>query len=356
VADLRLEDLHVRHPGAPVDALAGVHLEVPDGARLVLVGASGSGKTTVLRAVAGLAPLTAGRVVIGGRDVTGLPPGERDVALVQQEAALQPHLDVRRNLGSALRWRQVARAEEDRRVTAEARAFRLTRLLRRRPPTLSTGERHEVALARSLVRRCSVLLLDEPFARVDANRRAALRRELLAVQAGYAVTTLLTTNDPVTAHAFGDLAAVLEAGHLLQAGSPAAVAAAPSTSTVAELLVVPPINLLPGTVTRHGGRTVVRAGPVQVTTPRALEPGPVTVGVSPRDLELGGDGEPATVRRRVVLGPDIELEVAAPGGAPVRVLAPRGAPAVGATVRLRVHPGALHLFDPGTGRARAHGV
>lgn len=356
MADLRLEDVGVRHAGAGRDTLVGIHLAVSSGARVVLLGGSGSGKTTVLRAIAGLTPVSSGRVLIGGRDVTHLLPGERDVALVQQEAALQPHLDVRRNLGSGLRWRQVPRDEEARRVTAEARAFRLTRVLGRRPPTLSTGERHEVALARSLVRRCSVLLLDEPLARLDANRRASLRRELVAVQTGYGVTTVLTTNDPVTAHAFGDLAAVLDRGRLVQAGAPAAIAAAPATTAVAALIVVPAINLVAGAVERRGSHRLVRAGPVTLRTSRSVPAGPVTVGVSPRHLEVGGDGPAATVRRRVVLGPEVELHVATDDGPSVRVTADRDAPATGSTVRLRVRPGTLHLFDPVTGLAVAHGL
>jgi multiple sugar transport system ATP-binding protein len=356
VASLRLEDLYVRHPGAAVDVLAGIDLEVPDGTRLVLAGASGSGKTTVLRAIAGLAPVTFGRVVLDGHDVTRSLPGERDVALVQQEDTLQPHLDVRRNLGSALRWRRVPRDEEDRRVTAEARAFQLTRLLGRRPPALSVGERHEVALARSLVRRCSVLLLDEPLGRVDQGRRAALRRELLAVQTGYGVTTVLTTNDPVTAHALGELVAVLEDGRLLQVGTPAELSTEPSSTAVAELLSVPTLNLLPGTIERQDRGHVLRAGPLRVRTRLDLASGPVTVGVSPHDLAIGGDGPSGVVQRRVLLGPELELTVAGEDGTLVRVTADRDAPAVGATVRLRVQPGHLHLFDPHSGRARSHGV
>jgi multiple sugar transport system ATP-binding protein len=355
VAELRLEDLHVRYPDAVEDALAGIDLVLPDGARLVLAGASGSGKTTLLRAVGGLAPVTGGRVLLDGRDVTHLAPGARDVVFAPQEAALQPHLDVRRNLGTPLRWRGVPADEEDRRVVAEARAWRLTQLLPRRPRTLATGERQEVALAKSLVRRGNVLLLDEPLARVDAHRRTTLRRELLGVQSGYGVTTVLTSNDPVTAHAFGELVAVLDRGRVVQVGPPAEVAAAPATSIVAELLAIPPLNLLSGWVERtDAGPCEVRAGPLRIRT-AGLPEGPVTVGVSPRDVTLGGAGTPVTVLRRVLLGPAIELTVVGPDGAPLRVHAHRDAPAEGATIHVSALPRHVHLFDAVTGAALVHG-
>ncbi|WP_052667670.1 ABC transporter ATP-binding protein [Nitriliruptor alkaliphilus] len=356
MAELALEGVHVRHPGADDDTLHGVDLHVPNGGRLVLIGGSGSGKTTVLRAVAGTVPVTAGRILLRGTDVTHLPPADRDVALVDQEGTLHPHLDVRRNLGFALRLRKVPREEEDVRVRAEARVFGLTDLLGRRPTTLATGERHEVALARSLVRRGSVLLLDEPFARVDAHRREELRRELLRVQEGYGVTSLLATNDPLTAYAFGQQVAVLHAGQVVQAGPPTVIAAEPATTTVATTFVLPPLNLLPGDV-RGGarGRQLV-AGPLRIDVRRELPPGPVTVGIGPTHLELAGDGPPVPVLRRVVLGADVELTVGRPGEATLQVVAGRDAPPVGAHVALRVRPADVHLFDLVTGRAVAHGL
>jgi multiple sugar transport system ATP-binding protein len=356
LAELRLEDVRVRHPGADLDALAAVDLEVEDGRRLVLLGGSGSGKTTLLRAVAGLVPVTTGRVLIGDRDVTRLPPGERDVALVHQEGVLQPHLDVRRNLGFSLRMRRVPRDEERRRVDAEAGAFGLMDLLGRRPSTLATGQRHEVALARTLVRRCAVLLLDEPFARVDAHRAATLRRELRRVQEGYGVTTLLSANDPVTAHALGDRIAVLDGGRLLQTGPPQDVAATPGSITVAELVVVPPMNTVGGTIEREDGGCTLVAGPLRLALRRALPTGRVTVGIRPGDLELVDRGVAVLVQQRTVLGHEVELTVGHPQDQVLRVTADRAAPPVGAHVRLRVRPERVHLFDADTGIALRHGV
>lgn len=356
MTELRLEGVRVRHPGADVDALTGVDLEVADSTRMVLVGGSGSGKTTVLRAVAGVAPVASGRILLDGRDVTSLPPRDRDVAMVDQEGSLHPHLDVRRNLGFALRLRRVPRGEEERRVHAEARVFGLTDLLGRHPRTLASGEQHEVALARSLVRRSAVLLLDEPFARVDTHRRAALRRELLRVQQGYAVTTLITTNDPITAHALGHRVAVLHGGHVVQVGPPIEVAARPTSTLVAEQMVVPPVNLLPGAIERHARGDVLVAGPLRVPLRRRLTVGQVIVGVAPDQLAFGGDGPALPIQRRIVLGADVELTVGDGNAIAVRVLTGRDAPPVGALVRVRARPDQVHLFTTATGEALAHGV
>jgi multiple sugar transport system ATP-binding protein len=356
VAHLRCTDLHVRHHDTDVEALAGIDLDVPDGTRMVLVGASGSGKTSLLRAIAGVLPVASGRIVFDGLDVTHLPPRDRDVAMVHQTGTLQPHLNVRRNLGFRLRLRGTPRAEERQRVSAEARAFELTNLLGRRPATLSTGERHEVALARTLVQRCAVLLLDEPFARVDAHRVATLRRELLAVQQGYGVTTVLATNDAVTAHAFGDQVAVLHHGRVLQAGDPRAVADAPASTQVAELLVVPPVNLIPGAIERRAAGDVLLAGPLRIPLRRRLPARRVTVGVRPRDLRLTDHGVPVPVRLRAVLGDEVELTVGRAGDPSLRVITGRDAPPVGATVQLQVDPGRVQVFDATSGSALRHAL
>lgn len=356
MAHLRCTDLHARHLDSDVEALAGVDLDVPDGSRMVLIGASGSGKTSLLRAVAGLLPVASGRILFDDRDVTRVPVEDRDVAMAQQAGTLQPHLDVRRNLGFRLRLRRTSRAEEHRRVTAEARAFALTDLLERRPATLSTGERHEVALARTLVRRCNVLLLDEPFACVDAHRVATLRRELLALQQGYGVTAVLATNDAVTAYAFGEQVAVMDGGGILQVGDPLAVGEAPTSTQVAELLVVPPMNLLPGAAERRASGDVLLAGSLRVPLRRPLRARRVTVGIRPRDLRLTDRGIPVPIRRRVVLGAEVELTVGRSGDPAVRVIAGRDAPPVGATVSLRVDPDRVHVFDATSGSALSHGV
>lgn len=339
-----------------VPLLRSVDLDVPDGTRVVILGASGAGKTSLLRAVAGVLPTTAGRLHLDGRDVTDLPPRDRDVALVTQQGALQPHLDVRRNLGFALRLRGVGRAEEASRVAAEARAFGLRRLLSRRPRSLAAGERHEVALARSLVRRCAVLLLDEPFARIDAGRQAALRRELVAVQEGYGVTTLLTTNDPATAWTVAQQVVVLDGGRLLQHGTVADVAARPATRQVAELLCLPTPTVLRAHLHGRGPDRHLRAGPLRLPAPHlpARLPDVVEIAVPPDAITLHGSGT-AVVRDVAVLGDRCEITLVGSSQA-VRAWVARPAPAVGSRVEARVDGARVHLFDPTDGRTLAHGL
>jgi ABC-type sugar transport system ATPase subunit len=365
VAHLRLTDVRVDLDGDTArPVLTGIDLDVPDGTRTVLLGASGAGKTTLLRTVAGSVPVTSGHVHLGGTDVTRAPSRDRDVAMVSQHGSLQPHLDVRRNLGFALRLRGVPRAEEDARVAAEAGAFSLRDLLRRRPATLSAGERHEVALARALVRPCAVLLMDEPFVRIDAGRRAVLRRELLRLQEGYGVTLLLATNDPITARSLAERIAVLDRGRLIQEGSVADVVARPGSVAVAELLLEPAIQLVPARLQGSGRDRTAVGGPLRVALPHlpdlpglpgGVPPRRLLLGVQPQDLLLGEVGLPATVRHRTFRGATVELTLVGGGEGPLTVHVPRPGPEVGDRVRVRPRPGRVHLFDPVDGHALAHG-
>lgn len=343
--------------------LDAVELVVADHERLAILGPSGSGKTLLLRAVAGVEPIDSGRVRIGGHDVTGLAPRDRDVAMIDQQATLQPHLDVRDNLAFALRLRRVPREEVDRRVMAEARALSLRRLLSRRPRTLAAGERHQVSLGRSLVRRGSVLLLDEPLARIDASRRAGLIRELVQVQEGYGVTLLLATNDQRVAMMLGQRIAVLRGGRVVQVGAPMEIHQRPVDEFVAGFVGSPPMNLLPGRVVRGAAGTEVRTG--RLTVPSwaapvsALAGREVTVGLRPESLALA-DGSsrftyPGVVLRREFLGAGVLLEVSHGADGSVRLVTDRPGPAVDEPVRLAVDPAAIHLFEPG-GVALVHGI
>ena len=203
--------------------LDDVSLDVPDGALVTVVGGSGAGKTSLLRAVAGLDAVAAGSVRIGGTDVTAVPPAARDVAMVFQMPAFVPRRDVRGNVSFPLELRHQASDEIDRRVLAETRALHIEAILDRNPSTLSAGEAQLVQIARSLVRSPSVLLLDEPLARLDAAHVHHLRRELRSLQQGYGVTCLWATNDPGEAMAVGDLVVVVDGGRIEQSGPPATV-------------------------------------------------------------------------------------------------------------------------------------
>lgn len=353
--------------------LDAVDLSVADGERLVVLGPSGAGKSTLLRTIAGLEfpdRQDGGQVRIDGRDVTRLPPNERDTSMVNQEATLQPHLDVRRNIAFPLMLRGIAPDERDARVEAEARSFALRGLLRRRPRTLSKGERHEVALARSLVRRVGVLLLDEPFTHHDGARRAARIRELVTVQEGYGVTLLCVTNDQQVAMTLAHRCAVLDGGRIVQVGHPQELFTRPVSTFVAGFLGTPPMNLLPGRVERAVSGVRVVAGPLRI---RSFLPSVAdlvgrrcTVGVRPTDLRrvtpdsgTSRDTDPTVVveepvRARAFLGATVEVRIGEPDQELVATV-DRPSPAIGELLRLSVHPGDIHLFGP-DGTAVSHGV
>lgn len=352
------EDTEILHP---------VDLRVEPGERVVVLGPSGAGKTALLRAAAGLETAVAGRVIVAGRDVTRAPPRERDLAIVSQQGGLLPHLDVEHNLRFPLEVGDVEDAEVERRVRAEAGAFSLTRLLRRRPRTLADGTRHEVALARSLVRRVAVLLLDEPFSGVDAPRRRHLLRELIEVQEGYGVAMLVATNDQEVAFALAHRCAVLVGGELVQVAPPMELFDRPATELVATTVGLPPMNLRPGRVERARTGVRVVAEPVRMRSylPALadLADGPCTLGVRPTDLHRR-DAAPSVevepivieevVRTVAVLGAQVEVRLGDPADPLVAVLE-RPAPTPGQLLRLCVDPASVHVFDA-SGRAVTHGV
>ncbi|MFC4852282.1 ABC transporter ATP-binding protein [Actinophytocola glycyrrhizae] len=267
--------------GAAVVALDGVDLDAKAGELLVIVGPSGSGKSTLLRAIAGLEPLDAGRVVIDDRDVTALPPGRRDVALVFQEAALFPHLGVAANIGIGERARGERRRDIEARVREVARVLDIEPLLTRMPNELSGGERQRVALARAMIRSPRVCLLDEPLASVDTELRLRMRGEIRAVQRSLGVPMVHVTHDQVEAMAMGDRVAVMARGRVLQCDTPAQVYARPATTAVARIFGPLPMNLLPvvdGVVTgvrpervRLGQEPGGRAASVVVVEPAGEE-------------------------------------------------------------------------------------
>jgi len=254
-----------RRGRADVHALAGVDLDVRPGELLVVVGPSGSGKTTLLRAIAGLEPVDAGSIAIDGRDVSRLPAGERDVAMLFQDPALYPHLDVLANIMFGLRARRVPRPHAVAAAERAAAILGIDDMLRRRPPELSGGERQRVALARAIVRQPSLFCLDEPLSSLDAQLRDQARQEIRAVQRRLGRSMVMVTHDDLDAMALGDRVAVLDAGRMVQVDEPAAVYDRPATPFAARLLGRPPINLVApealGLRCRDGAAVVVGIRP-----------------------------------------------------------------------------------------------
>ena len=226
------------------EAVHTLDLQIPDGKLMVLVGPSGCGKTTVLRMVAGLEDLTDGRIVIGGRVVNEVPPGDRDVAMVFQNYALYPHMTVYQNMALSLKIRKLKRDEMNRRVQEAARILHLEELLAKRPRELSGGQRQRVAMGRAIVREPQAFLMDEPLSNLDAKLRVQMRSEILRIQQDLQVTTIYVTHDQTEAMTLGDLVAVMKKGVLQQVASPQELFADPTNLFVAGFIGSPAMNIV----------------------------------------------------------------------------------------------------------------
>ncbi len=276
--------------------LKGVDLEIPEGTFSVLVGPSGCGKSTLLRLVAGLEIADQGKIFLAGRDVTNLPPRERDVAMVFQSYALYPHLTVRENLAFGLKLRGTPPAEVDARIEEASAMLGLSPLLDRLPKQMSGGQRQRVAMGRAIVRRPTIFLFDEPLSNLDAALRAEVRLEIRRLHDRLQATTLYVTHDQVEAMTLADTLWVLNGGLVEQKGPPLEVYERPRTKFVATFLGSPQMNLVEGTIRKSGAGYVAEGGGLSVPLDRgrfgrALEDGrAVTIGVRPHDLGLAFEG------------------------------------------------------------------
>jgi multiple sugar transport system ATP-binding protein len=231
-----------------VRAVDAVTLAIEDGEFIVLVGPSGCGKSTLLRMIAGLEEVTEGAIRIGEREVTELAPRHRDVAMVFQNYALYPHMDVRKNLGYGLKVRRVPKAEVDRRVEEVAKMLGLDQLLERRPAALSGGQRQRVAMGRAIVREPAAFLMDEPLSNLDAKLRVDMRASLARLHERLGVTTVYVTHDQVEAMTLGQRVAVMRDGRIQQVDSPQQLYSSPVNLFVAAFIGSPAMNLVEATV------------------------------------------------------------------------------------------------------------
>ena len=279
------------YPGGERPAVDKLNLDIGDGEFMVLVGPSGCGKSTSLRMLAGLEEVNSGSIHIGDRDVTDLPPKDRDIAMVFQNYALYPHMTVADNMGFALKMANVPKAERQQRVLDAAKLLGLEEFLNRKPKALSGGQRQRVAMGRAIVRQPQVFLMDEPLSNLDAKLRVSTRTQIGALQARLGVTTVYVTHDQVEAMTMGDRVAVLKDGVLQQQDSPLALYDKPENLFVAGFIGSPAMNLMEGTVT-EGGVTV---GDYTVPVPRNVlakvgGESRLTVGIRPENLSVSSDG------------------------------------------------------------------
>ncbi|MFG1780068.1 ABC transporter ATP-binding protein [Micromonospora sp. NPDC049048] len=341
---LALAGVSAAYRGATV--LHEVDLAVARGELLVVLGPSGAGKSTVLRVVAGLEPVTAGRVRIAGRDVTAERPGRRNVSMVFQSYALFPHLSVAENIAFGLQVRDTPRAAARERARAAAETVGCAALLERRPGQLSGGERQRVALARALVREPAVFLLDEPLSNLDQALRVQMRAELRALHDRLGATMVHVTHDQTEALVLADRIAVLRDGRIEQVGTPDEIWRTPATTFVARFVGSPAMNLLPA------------SGPLAPTGPPTVDAagvGELEIGFRPEAVDLAAtEGTPATVERVEVVGEDAYAYLSLAGGHRIvaRVPAARR-PTRDTPVRVGVRWADVHVFHAGSGRRYA---
>jgi multiple sugar transport system ATP-binding protein len=316
MASVRLEGVGKTYPNGHV-AAQGLDLEIGDGEFMVLVGPSGCGKSTALRMIAGLETPTVGRIVIGDKDVTALPPQDRDIAMVFQTYALYPHMTVRQNLAFGLRMRGAGRDVIDRRVEEAARALALEPVLGRKPAQLSGGQRQRVALGRAIVREPKVFLFDEPLSNLDAKLRVETRAELARLHRRLAATVVYVTHDQEEAMTLGSRVAVMRDGFLQQVAPPMELYRRPAKRFVAGFVGSPGMNFLsgeavPAAVRKVGATLGIRPHDVLIVPRGAGDLDAWVDVVEPRGSELlvylrlgtSGDG----VELRVVTPPELAIE------------------------------------------------
>ncbi|MBZ9668255.1 ABC transporter ATP-binding protein [Mesorhizobium sp. ES1-3] len=328
-------------------ALHQIDLTIADQEFMVLLGASGCGKTTLLRIVAGLETPSQGEVWIGGRRVDHLPPRDRGIAMVFQNYAVFPHLTVFENIAFGLRMKKLPRQEIERRVNRTAELMHIEQLLKRYSGQLSGGQRQRVAVARALAMEPDVILMDEPLSNLDALLRLEMRAELKGVLAGSKTTTIYVTHDQVEAMSLADRIAVMHQGRIVQAASPVEVYRNPAARFVGSFIGNPPMNFLPATKAANGNWNV--AG-LALSGPKS-DKQKVEFAIRPEDVDAGGEGLPATVRIIEPLGPHT-LVTCDVGGSLFRAVLESGvAITVGDRLRLAPKPDRIRWFDPETTQA-----
>ncbi len=351
---------HINKSFGDVNVLKDIHLEFNDLEFVTLVGPSGCGKTTLLRILAGLESASSGAIYHGEKLVSHLAPGKRDIAMVFQNYALYPHMDVLHNIGYALKVRGVPRDQIRERVTQVARVLELEPYLHRKPRELSGGQKQRVALGRAMVRKPWLFLMDEPLSNLDAKLRVTMRSELKRFHLSLETTTVYVTHDQLEAMTMSDRIAVMDRGVIQQFGSPQEIYNAPANQFVAGFIGSPPMNFIPK-VNAQDGRLMERGSGTAHELPvasldrfdGALAGRELVAGVRPQDIGITPrrvDGERAAkVELIQLVGSEKLLDLAMPGGVRLTAEVRADLPVVaGQEVGVRFDPQRIHLFDAKT--------
>ncbi len=309
-------------------AVDRVGFETPAGSFAVLLGPSGCGKSTTLRLIAGLEQVTSGRVLIGGRDVTSLPPAQRHISMVFQSYALFPHLSVAENILFGLKVRGVSASEQATRLKRVAGLLGLAKLLERKPSQISGGQQQRVALGRAIIAEASVCLMDEPLSNLDAQLRHDMRREIRGLQQELGITMVYVTHDQTEAMSMADQVVLMQEGRIVQDASPAELYARPASVFAARFIGTPPMNV--------------------VSLPSITGEG-LLLGVRPEHVRLGAEGLPALVESVEYLGAD-SIVACHIGGERLNARLPgQVGLAPGSEAKLAWDGDAIHLFDAASG-------
>ena len=364
----RVQFIHVYKRFNKVEVVHDINLDIKDKEFLVLVGPSGCGKSTCLRMVAGLEDLSEGEIMIGDRVVNGVPPKDRDIAMVFQNYALYPHMTVYDNIAFGLKLRHFPKDQIKKRVEEAGEILGLQQLLKRKPKELSGGQRQRVALGRAIVREPQVFLMDEPLSNLDAKLRVETRANITKLHQRIQTTVIYVTHDQVEAMTMGSRIAVLNGGIIQQLGTPTELYDHPTNLFVAGFIGSPSMNFFPGAkVTTEGAATYITLGDVgRVEIPalhaeqaRAAADKNLTFGVRPQDMEdvslVPEENRKGSIESTVDvvenLGSELQIYATAAGKQIIATLSPNSSVTTGSRVSLHVDNERIHLFDTDTGLA-----
>jgi multiple sugar transport system ATP-binding protein len=343
------------YPGADEPAVPGIDLEIKDGEFMVLVGPSGCGKSTTLRMLAGLEEVNEGKIFIGDRDVTNLPPKDRDIAMVFQNYALYPHMSVADNMAFALKMAKMPSEEREKRVAEAARILGLTEFLDRKPKALSGGQRQRVAMGRAIVRKPQVFCMDEPLSNLDAKMRVQTRTDIAKIQSDLGVTTVYVTHDQIEAMTMGDRVAVMKLGILQQVDTPLNLYDKPANLFVAGFIGSPQMNLIEGRAENGDAKIGEYTVPVDPAASKKMQ-GNITVGVRPEAWRLVSaeeGGLPVKVTVVEELGADgYVYGTSGVEGTPHDIIvriSGRQSVRKGETIHVTTDPNEVHVFDTDSG-------
>ncbi|MBO0942918.1 ABC transporter ATP-binding protein [Acidovorax temperans] len=325
-----------------VEVLRRVDIHVAPGEFLILVGPSGCGKSTLLNIIAGLDDPTEGEVRIGGKNVVGMPPRDRDIAMVFQSYALYPTMSVADNIGFALEMRKMPKAERQKRIDEVAAMLQISHLLDRRPSQLSGGQRQRVAMGRALARQPQLFLFDEPLSNLDAKLRVEMRAEIKRLHQASGITSVYVTHDQVEAMTLGSRIAVMKGGVVQQLGTPDDIYNRPANTYVATFIGSPTMNLLRGAAT--GGQFGIQGAALNLAAPASANE--VLLGVRPEHLVMN-DSAPWRGKVSVVepTGPDTYVVVDTAAGSVTLRTDAQTRVQPGDSVGLAVEPANAHWFD-----------